>query len=333
MEKQFLATCAIFPNTTEIRNPPISDSVFIVPNSSADAEGFELITVRKDGKIERQNDCECDFSAFPLMYISSTQCGASGDMELESPISLESSRGIFSVTRTRPFPGKDESSVVLFSGSIKNCSGSMTLGTLPEGFHPATVRAFVCSLEGDYVEIMRNGDVVLHAVGGADRIFLDNIRFVAGESNCNCIRARLPYRSSINNLSVGIKEEFGPISSDFLIPVSVRIEKKSPSLSVVALTQSGDVIPLWDDIHSVLSSDLLVSSLLLAPSNESGYSPIDLLTMSEKDREKLDRLVAAKISALTFSELSGEDPLRCIRRDRTWRQTGIKTKPVRETIF
>jgi hypothetical protein len=331
MEKNFLATCVIFPTTEAVSNPPAFDSTFLVPSGSKDSESFETLTIRTNGKVERQNKCECKLTAFPLMYVSSAQCGASGDIELEPSISMESSRGVFYATRTRPFPGKEESSVVLLSGSIKNCSGSMTVGTLPVGFVPSENRMFVCSPAGDFVEVMKNGEIVLHAVGGSENISLDNVRFIAGTDSGN-VRARLPFRSSVHSLAVGRKETFGPIQSDLLIPVSVRRGEKFPFLSVVCFAQSGNLIPLWDDPDRTVVSDILISSLLVSAASESLFNPLRQLTLTLEEQKKLELLVIDKLSALSFSELSGEDPIRCIRRDRTWRQTGVKTKTARETI-
>jgi hypothetical protein len=287
-----------------------------------------MLVARRSGVLERTPTIDdCQFTCVPIWFPSTQQSSSTGDMELDNVLELRApDDGSYKVCvyRTRPFPDRKEISVVLLSGTVRTSSKSKILAILPEAWRPIESKMFICSLEGDYIEVRPGGEIIMHSVSGT--AYLDNVRFVAGNGSSSVL-ARFKNRSFVHCLDVKRKEPFSPIAGDLLIPVTLkRPDTTQPILSVVAFTQTGDLVKLWDDEALEVVSDILVSSLLTGPALNTTKLPLSLVAMPDKDRQTLNQRVADKLSALVFSALSGEDPQRCMRRDRHWRQTGLRSK-------
>jgi hypothetical protein len=323
MGKLFLSTVLIQGNTEKVSPAPLHELEILIPGF----DSFDTIIIRSDGTIQRNSTSPkiCPHIAVPIMYVSGTQSIATGDMEIEEEPLLLNEKFNVSLYRTRPFPAKKENCVILMSGCVNIPSDfedlEILIGTLPDQFRPDTDKKVVCSLEGDYVHIDSDtGNVVVHLVkgsGSSRKISLDNVRYSLGSTGT--IRARFPFRSLVYYVSPQGRQSFAPNEYDVFFPVTVETEK-GLALSVVAFTQSGDMVPLGEAerIEKVVS-EVLISSLLTGQPCPDRITPLSA-------PPDMDRRVYEKLSALTFSELSGEDLVKCIRRDKSWRHTGIKSK-------
>lgn len=323
MGELFLASALIKAHTRQVFPPPVRDTTFILPGF----DGFDTVVLKTDGSLDRISSSPkpCQHITVPVMYVSDTRSFPSGAMELHEPILLNEEFNI--VLHRTCSPMRIDNCLVLFSGTIESITapGKYTVGTLPENCRPGSDRIFICSLQADFVCIHHDtGEVVVHVTtSGSDntkKIHLDNIRYSL--NGHGSVHPRRPYGSFVHSIvATNQSLQFAPVNCDLMIPVTVQESPESnPFLSVVAFTQSGHIVSLGEqEAPETVVSEVLVSSVLTGPS-----CPGRVTGLSAPP--EMERLVYGKLSALAFSELSGEDLVRCIRRDKNWRHTGTRLR-------
>ena len=336
MTKHFLGTFVLSGSTTKVTPAPCDAVTFIVPSLSANATTeFETVTIDASGDLKRSGvGPSCPITAVPIMYPTYAQSGTTGDMELDEPVSIEvnreSVRGLISVVNTRAYPDGTNVALVMLGGTLRTSfhseKGTVVLGTLPPGSRPGEEFAFICSLRGDLLRLSPDGSLVVELVGGGESsLLLDCVRFHTGASD-GTIRARFPHRSCLHILPQSLPGSV-PISgayTDLIFPVSLQ-SATGPVLSCLALTRAGILVPLWDDDMNIMSP-LYLSSLVTSQASANPITAAALRGMPEDEFVKLRDMVAEKLSAITFSQLSGEEEGRCMRRNRDWRRTGMKIR-------
>ena len=338
-QRLFLSTHVLTSASEKVNAKPLRDIQLMVPSFGDDC-GFQTVTITSNGEVCGITDPgACSLTAIPIMYVSALQSAVDGDMEVDSPVVLNPTCDIVAY-RTRPFPDGKDTSVVLMGGFLEidrqpDSVQSTHVGQLSPVYRPKSKKWFVSSIEGDYVTVDDSGDVIVHVLPGKSekvRVFMDNIRYVAGDVGpSNLVRARFPYRSSIHVIPTNKSRlPFSPKDWDVLVPVTLKPSDPTdqPVLSVLGFLQCGDIVPLWDD-ESLICDDLLISTLLTSTAAPENYlTPISIVKMDETQRKEVCDSVSKKLSAMVYSELVGDDDLKWINRDQKWRQTGIR--PVRD---
>lgn len=298
MTQNYLASVCIDASLKKVSSPPVNECSFVIPTLSSDESvgfAFEVVTIKVDCSVVFESRFAdrtdlCPLISIPIMYVSKSSSALYGDMELEFI-------GIFDgveVWRTRPFPGTD-SSLVILSGFAS--SGECQL---PECVWPSFEMTFP-SL-GASIVLHTDGKLVFPS-GCVS--FPHNVRYPIG-TVCAKIRPGLPNRSFVYNLSH--QNSIYPKGLDLFFPVG----------------NGGVYVLRWDGSHALLgveefTTPILVSSLLFSAQKGTGTRQL-----VAQGGQPLVEAVANRISAIVFAYLSGESESKCLRRDRYWRQTGLK---------
>ena len=264
MAKAYLGVACISASSTSVPNPPLEDCSFLIP-SLGDECGFETVRIAATGEVtfDPPRSSACSLARVPVMYPTSNS--ANGDMDLEK-VECEGSVGVW---RTKPFPGEENSFLVLLTGEVKKVG---LILQLPPGFAPLNDLTFVCDLAGTGSRLSINtaGLVEMHACNSAAEmhagnsagtvVSLDNVRFAsAGATQRQKILPNLANRSFLHNVGRGTL--FGGLKADLYFAVTGKNSTDDVKLGVAVLTQSGETL-LLGGISEFVSGNPLVSSLL-----------------------------------------------------------------------
>lgn len=319
MTRTYLATVCIDGSTKSVASAPVKDCTFLVPTFSvSDCEepgpdDFEFVSILTSGEVvfesrflERTNVCL--LTTVPILYPSSVQSSIHGDMESELCGTYVSN---INVWRTKPYPS-DPASIVVFSGSVKV---DTELFQLESTLWPSKDMMFPAN--GGVVTVSRKGVVsfVSESSTNPSLVSLDNVRYPLTETSI--VQASSPHRSHLivnGPLHAKGRSLFFPIVS----------QTKDKSVAIISPDE-----PVFIENDSL--TPLIVSSMFA--SSQPGHSTWATQQIAEQmmgeGHDALVDAVAARLGGLVFARLSGESEFKCLRRDRGWRQTGIKNAPIK----
>ena len=354
--KMYLTTAILRGDTVKVTNPPIDEVHMRVPSMTAgSACSFETVTITTSGDVTFDpphiGSESCSYMAVPVMYVSHIDSPTLGDMEVEegAPI-LNYPNDNLRIFRTRPFPDGSNESVVLLSGVMFGCSvipappgdpdnppdpGCDVLARLPEGFRPARNLCFICSETGEPLMVKPDGDIFVDKRPDHQKWYMHNVRFIG--STCEetkMVKPRFPRKSLVHRIdcSDGVTWDFAARDFDLYFPTTIYAGEDYES-GVTVLTRTGQVFhfaesPTPEAPVEVLS-DVLLSSLFTCaiPGGRFRSPAMIASTCALPDGspwEEFRDSVGSKLAALVFSRLSGEKESKSLRRDRTWRQTGVR---------